>query len=78
MQRPSFLAHQRLPTVRCGRSNAETRFGMTAIPCDNHIRQVLDGVPTDDFDPAFANIIAAADDSGGLAGHVLRSCHTLM
>ena len=37
MQSPSFLAHQRVLAARCGRSNAETLFGMTAIPCDNHI-----------------------------------------
>ena len=34
MQSPSFLAHQRALAERCGRSNAETLFGMTAIPCD--------------------------------------------
>jgi hypothetical protein len=66
MQSPSFLAHQRVLAARCGRSNAETLFGMTAIPCDNHIRQMLDGVPTDHFDPVFAKIVAAVDESGGL------------
>jgi hypothetical protein len=54
MQSPSFLAHQRVLAERCGRSNAETLFGMTTIPCDNHIRQMLDGAPTDHFDPVFA------------------------
>ena len=64
MQSPSFLAHQRVLAERCGRSNAETLFGMTAIPCDNHIRQMLDGVPPDHFDPVFATIVEELDGSG--------------
>jgi len=66
MQSPSFLAHQRTLAERCGRSNAETLFGMTAVPCDNHIRQMLDGAPTDHFDAVFAHIVKDLDESGGL------------
>ena len=66
MQSPSFLAHQRMLVENCGRSNAETLFGMTAVPCDNHIRQMLDGVPTDHFDAVFAHIVKDLDESGGL------------
>lgn len=66
MQSPSFLAHQRALAERCGRSNAETLFGMTAVPCDNHIRQMLDGVPSDHFDSVFATVIEGVDESGGL------------
>jgi hypothetical protein len=46
MQSPSFLAHQRQLAQRAGhgRSNCETLFGMTKIPSDNHIRDMLDGV----------------------------------
>jgi hypothetical protein len=66
MQSPSFLAHQRVLAERCGRSNAETLFAMTTIPCDNHIRQMLDGAPTDHFDPVFAKIVEELDGSGGL------------
>jgi len=66
MQSPSFLAHQRALAENCGRSNAETLFGMTTIPCDNHIRQMLDGSPTDHFDPIFTKIIKDLDESGGL------------
>jgi hypothetical protein len=32
-------------------------FAMTAVPCDNHIRQMLDGAPTDHFDAVFAHIV---------------------
>jgi hypothetical protein len=66
MQSPSFLAHQRTLAGNCGRSNAETLFGMTAVPCDNHIRQMLDGAPTDHFDAVFARIVEDLDESGGL------------
>lgn len=66
MQSPSFLAHQRTLAENCGRSNAETLFGMTAVPCDNHIRQMLDGAPTDHFDAVFAHIVKDLDESGGL------------
>ena len=66
MQSPSFLAHQRTLAENCGRSNAETLFGMTAVPCDNHIRQMLDGAPRDHFDAVFAHIVKDLDESGGL------------
>ncbi|MBF0563108.1 MAG: ISNCY family transposase, partial [Alphaproteobacteria bacterium] len=66
MQSPSFLAHQTaLEEVR-GRSNANTLFGMTKIPSDNHIRQMLDGAPTDHFDAVFAQVVRDLDASGDL------------
>ena len=34
MQSPSFLSHQRALAARRGRSNAETLFSLSAIPCD--------------------------------------------
>lgn len=67
MQSPSFLAHQRALKEARGRSNAQTLFGMTAIPTDNHIRQMLDGAPTDHFDPVFSNILKDLDEGGDLA-----------
>jgi len=66
MQSPSFLAHQRTLTEARGRSNAATLFGMTAIPTDNHIRQMLDGAPTDHFDGVFGRIVRDLDEGGGL------------
>src|SRR3954464_601470 len=42
MQSPSFLAHQRHLEQGQGRSNCRSLFGMTAIPCDNQIRAMLD------------------------------------
>ena len=57
MGSPSFLAHQRALAEGQGRSNCQTLFGITAIPSDNHIRQMLDGAPTAAFDPLFLKAI---------------------
>ena len=57
MGSPSFLAHQRTVLEGPGRSNCETLFGMSAIPSDNYIRQMLDGAPTAAFDPLFLKAI---------------------
>ncbi|MBF0560447.1 MAG: hypothetical protein HQL37_00245 [Alphaproteobacteria bacterium] len=67
MQCPSFLAHQKVMAEDRGRSNAYTLFGMTRIPCDNHIRSQLDGVPTDHFDPVFSFVHKDLDSRGALA-----------
>jgi len=77
MQSPSFLAHQQHLAQGQGRSNCETLFGMTAIPCDNHIRAMLDAVDPGRFDPVFAAVVAELEHAGGMAafrrlnGHVL-------
>jgi hypothetical protein len=54
---PSFLAHQRALAQGQGRSNCQTLFGISAIPSDNYIRQMLDGAPTAAFDPLFLKAI---------------------
>ncbi len=77
MQSPSFLAHQRHLAEGQGRSNCETLFGMTAIPCDNHVRAMLDPVDPGHFHPLFADTLVQLRRSGGLKpfrrldGHVL-------
>ena len=58
MGSPSFLAHQRRLAEGHGRSNCHTLFGMTAIPTDVYIRQMLDGAPPAVFDPLFFKAIA--------------------
>jgi Transposase DDE domain len=55
---PSFLGHQRTLAEGHGRSNCQTLFGMTAIPTDAYIRQMLDGAPPGAFDPLFFKTIA--------------------
>jgi hypothetical protein len=57
MGSPSFLAHQRRLVEGHGRSNCQTLFGMTAIPTDAYIRQMLDGAPPAVFDPLFFKTI---------------------
>ena len=65
-QSPSFLAFQRSMRETKGHSNAQTLFGMGQIPCDNHIRQLLDGVAPAHVLPMFATIFAALRDQGYL------------
>ena len=67
MQSPSFLAHQRALAERHARSNAHTLFGLARIPCDNHVRQLLDGVPPAHFDEQFHAIAGDLDAHGALA-----------
>ena len=64
MGSPSFLGHQRALAEGHGRSNCQTLFGMTAIPTDAYIRQMLDGAPPGAFDPLF---FKAAGTDGVLA-----------
>lgn len=77
MQNPSFLAHKRALEAKRGRSNAGTLFGLSAIPCANHIREMLDGLPASLFDELFFGIVEQVDQADGLApwrvlgGHVL-------
>ncbi len=67
MQSPSFLARQRTLAESRARSNAHTLFGLARIPCDNHIRQLLDGVPAAHFDDAFHALAEDLDARGALA-----------
>jgi len=57
MGSPSFLGHQRALAEGHGRSNCQTLFGMTAIPTDAYIRQMLDRAPPASFDPLFFKAI---------------------
>ena len=66
MQSPSFLAHQRALAEQRGRSNARTLFGPSRIPCDNHIRQLLDGVPPAHFDAEYHGLVEDLRAHGGL------------
>jgi hypothetical protein len=53
MQSESFLAHQRALTRQKGRSNLESVFQMKSVPSDTHIRNLLDGVPVEQFEAAY-------------------------
>lgn len=79
MQSPSFLAHQRRLEEGSGRgrSNCHTLFEMERIPCDNHIRVMLDRVEPKCFFPVFHTAFELLEEGGGLkdfrrlGGHVL-------
>src|SRR4051812_29680577 len=64
MQSPSFLAHQRTLAAGHGRSNCQTLLGMSAIPSDNHIRQMLDGNTPAAFDGLFVTAVEAVAAGG--------------
>jgi hypothetical protein len=55
-QSPSFLQHQRLMKPKKGKDNAESLFGLSEIPCDNQIRNLLDPIPATTVFGAFKRI----------------------
>ena len=55
-QSPSFLEYQRRLQATKGRNNAHTLFGGTKIPCDNHIRTLLDPIAPSHFDSVFVEV----------------------
>jgi hypothetical protein len=58
MQSPSFLEYQRQLHHRQGHDNAQTLFGIEPIPCDNHIRTLLDPIAPRYFNPVFFEVFA--------------------
>ena len=56
MQSPSFLEYQRQLRHRQGYDNAQTLFGIEPIPCDNHIRTLLDPIAPPYFNPVFFEV----------------------
>lgn len=67
MQSPSFLAHQRDMQQRKGKDNAATLFGVSKIPSDNQIRNLLDPVTPDHFHADFIWMHQELEQSGCLA-----------
>ena len=67
LQIPSFLGHQRALAAGHGRSNCQTLLGMSAIPSDNHIRQMLDGNPPAAFDGLFVKALESVAAADGLS-----------
>jgi hypothetical protein len=65
MQSPSFLAHQRRFEGGFGRSNCETLFGLSKIPSDNHIRDMLDPAAPALLHPVFGAVV---DQLEGIKG----------
>lgn len=69
MQSPSFLAHQRDMHQRKGKDNAGTLFGVSRIPSDNQIRNLLDPVSPDHFHRDFAWMHRELQRGGCLAAY---------
>jgi hypothetical protein len=66
MQSPSFLEYQRSLEQAHGRNNAQTLFGVHAIPSDNHIRTLLDATEPAQLQPLFAWLLEALSQAGVL------------
>jgi hypothetical protein len=79
MQSPSFLAHQKAMKTSKLRSNAESIFQMEKIPCDEHIRQILDPVAPEHFYDEFHEILKEVEEQGKLKAYrVLDGKHVLV
>jgi hypothetical protein len=63
-QSPSFLSHQRSMQMSKGSSNARTVFGLTDIPTDAWIREMLDPVSRDSVAPVFRRVFRQLDELG--------------
>ena len=68
-QSPSFLDFQRNLQVAKGCNNATSLFGLTQIPSDNQIRNLLDPVPPSTVLPVFAAVVEALQSGGHLEAY---------
>lgn len=64
MQSPSFLEYQRSLEQRLGKNNAQTLFGVHAIPSDNQIRHLLDATAPGRVKPLFSYLFDALNQAG--------------
>lgn len=77
-QSESFLAHQRDMMRRQGKNNLVSVFGTRKIPSDNHIRDLLDGAPTEAFAPLYAWLWSALEKAGKLEGYEMMGGRLLV
>jgi hypothetical protein len=68
-QSPSFLDFQRTLQVAKGCNNALSLFGITQIPSDNQIRNLLDPVPPCAVLPVFSAVVEALHAGGQLEAY---------
>ena len=69
MQCPSFLEFQRRMQQTQGHNNAQTLFGVHAIPCDNQIRHLLDAVPPQALEPLYEELLQCLMREGVVEGY---------
>ncbi len=67
LQAPSFLEFQRRMQQATARSNCHTLFGVQKIPCDNRIRDLLDGLDPAHFAELFPLCLGTVREQGALA-----------
>jgi len=65
IQSPSFLAHQRQLQEGHGQSNCASLFGLSKIPSDNHIRDMLDPASPTLLRPVFGDVVAQLQQTKG-------------
>jgi len=63
-QCPSFLSFQQNMAKAHGRNNARSLFRVGRIPCDNHIRQMLDPVAATELFDLFDDLHQAFEEAG--------------
>lgn len=63
-QCPSFLSFQQHMEKTSGRNNARSLFQIERIPCDNHIRQMLDPIPPSHLFEFFDDLQQSFADAG--------------
>jgi len=63
-QSKSWLSFQRKMDTNKGSSNAKTMFGITDIPSDNHIRNILDKIKPDMFKSVYNAVIHKLEEFG--------------
>ena len=66
LQAQSFLDFQRRMQQESSRSNCQTLFGVEDIPCDNQIRNLLDGIPPDALRDLFPLCLDTLRQQGAL------------
>ena len=67
-QSPSFLAFQSAMQKAKGQNNAQSLFGLTQIPCNNHIRDLMDPVHPGRVMPVFTHALEGLGQAGHLEG----------
>jgi hypothetical protein len=63
---PSLLHFQRAMKTKRRRSNMETLFGVSEIPCDNRIRELMDGIELGALSGVFMDNLRTAEEAGVL------------
>jgi hypothetical protein len=64
IQSPSFLSFQTNMAKASGRNNARSLFQIEAIPCDNHIRQMLDPIEASHLFSLFDDLHKGFEEAG--------------